>query len=205
MFDLNGKDFQETTIFNDGKAGIAKNVTISVTKRQPGEPESNSPYKLIVRDKNGGLLTGWFNYPNAREGNSEEQNINAAKRDVSRVLHIARAVVGSSYKFPDTTGMSPSKIIDVLFNIISENAGDSKFNVYVNYGTKDYPNKKGYLGLRYFNFIEKTSEDGSSKLRDGANDLLVRIVADVDNAPKSDLDGLGDTIPTSSETDWTKL
>lgn len=203
MFDLNGKDFQETTIFNNGKAGVAKNVTISVTKRQPGEPESNSPYKLIVKDENGGILTGWFNYPSDREGNSTEQNIAAAKREISRVLHIARAVVGSDYKFPDTSGMSPSQIVDALFKIINDNCEGGKFNVFAAYGTLSYPNKKGYLNLRYFNFIEKASEDGLTKLIKGPQDLMERVVADEDSAPSSA--GFGPASVKSEATDWTKL
>ncbi len=204
MFDLNGKDFKETTIFNNGAAGVAKNVTISVDVRKPGEPETNSPYKLIVKDNDGGLLTGWFNYPTKRDGQTEEQVKVAAKREISRVLHIARAVVGPTYKYPDTAGMTPKSIVDILFKIIGDNAGDSKFNVFVTYGTKDYPSKKGYLNLRYFNFIERASEDGSTKLREGANDLMIRVVADDDSLPAS---GMDITSPTAAgtTTDWTTL
>ena len=50
MFDLNEKKFGGTVIFNNGQAGLVKNVEISVEKRQPGEPETYPNYKLVVSD-----------------------------------------------------------------------------------------------------------------------------------------------------------
>ena len=197
MFDLNGKDFQETSIFNNGKAGLVKDVTISVELRGPSEPETYAPYRLVVADSTGAVVKGWFNYPTDNEQKTKEQNEAAAKREVSRVLHIARAVMGADYKFPAIK--TAKEALDVLFKLVGDNAGSKKYNVFVTYGTKSYPNKKGYLNLRYFNFIEDAST-GVSKLRASDADLLERVVADDENGNVS----IFPASQSGDTTDWTE-
>ena len=172
MFDLNEKKFGGTVIFNNGKGGVAKDVEISVEKRKQDEPDNHPNYKLIVNDGAATVNQGFY-YPKFNPDKSEEQNNQGAVREVGRVMHIARAVLGADYTFPSVG--NAQEAFDVLFRLISDNAANKKFNVFVSYGTAGYPGK--YLGLRYFNFIEPAGE-GPSRLRPGAADLLERVEQD---------------------------
>ena len=173
MFDLNEKKFGGTVIFNNGQGGVAKGVDISVEKKQLDEPETYPNYRLVVTDDAGAKVNQGFYYPKADPNKSPEQNEQAAVREVGRVIHIARAVLGTDYDFPAVE--SAKDAFDVLFKLIGDNAGAHKYNVFVSYGTKGYPSK--YLGLRYFNFIEAEGTE-ASRLRVSPQDLLERLEAD---------------------------
>lgn len=172
MFDLNEKKFGGTVIFNNGQAGIAKGVEISVEKRQADEPDTYPNYKLVVSDGVSKVNQGFY-YPKSDPNKSEEQNDQAAVREVGRIMHIARAVMGANYTFPNVS--SAKEAFDVLFNLIRENAGGKTFNVFVTYGTTGYPDK--YLKLRYFNFIEP-SDTAVSRLKATPSDLMERLEQD---------------------------
>lgn len=175
MFDLNGKEFQGNTIFNGGVAGLVKNVEISIEKKQD---DSNTPdYKLIVTDGSSSINAGFY-YVTPNPSKSEEDNAKYSRQQVSRVLHIARAVLGKDYKFPNVS--NAKEAYDVLFKLVADNCAGKKFNVYATYGTDSRPSK--YLGLRYFNFIEPAGVQVSS-LRLGKTDLLERLEED---APAKD-------------------
>ena len=185
--DLNGKEFEGgNAIFNGGNAGLCKNVTIEVKKRQVDEPEKYPDYKLFAKDATGAEISQGFYYFTPNPQKDEAQNEKRATQEVSRVLHIARAVLGSDYEFPEIGTVKEA--YDVLFTLVNDNAGDKKFNVFVTYGTITRPSK--YLGIRYFDFVE--SAEGASRLITKRGDSMERIVADspvdsgsqVPNAPK---------------------
>lgn len=179
--DLNGKDFEGgTAIFNGGNAGLAKDVTISVAKRQVDEPENYPDYKLTAKDAVGSELTQGFYYFTPNPQKDEAFNEKRATQEVSRVLHVARAVMGADYKFPVID--SVKEAYDVLFTLVKDNAGDSKFNVFTTYGSSMRPSK--YLGLRYFDFIEPAG--GVSRLYVKKGDSLERIVADAPQGNATD-------------------
>lgn len=164
-----------SSIFNGGVAGLVEGVTIDVEKKGKDEQENYPDYKLVITDSAGNKLNQGFYYPSVNDSMSEEDNMKRINREVSRVVHVAHAVVGKDYQFPSVNG--PTEAFDTLFKTIKENAGDAKFNVFTTYGSKGYPSK--YLGLRYFSFIEPAT--GNSILKVTPSDVLERVTED---APK---------------------
>tara|TARA_R110000850_G_scaffold104155_11_gene214449 strand:- start:2043 stop:2624 length:582 start_codon:yes stop_codon:yes gene_type:complete len=172
MFDLNGKEFKGTSIFNGGIAGKVDDVTISVEKKKDDEPDTYPAYKVVIEDNAGGKINSGFYYFTPNSSKSDEDNSKLERLQVGRVLHIARAVMGNDYSFPNVT--TSKEAFDTLFKLVSDNAGGGKYNVFATYGTTSYPNKKGYLSLRYFNFIENAASP-SGTLKAGPADLLEKI------------------------------
>jgi hypothetical protein len=174
MIDLNSKQFDSVSkIFNDGNAGKVDNVTVAVELKQAGTPETYPDFKLIVTDETGNSINAGFYYPKANPQKDDATNKAAMQREVSRIVHIAKAVVGPDYDFPAVK--TAKEAFDALFKIIGSEAGDKKFSVFVSYGTKSYPSK--YLGLRYFNFIEPAGAE-PTRLKASAMDMLERVDPD---------------------------
>lgn len=175
MFNLN--DTNEFSggnpVFNSAQAGLVKNVTISVEKKQSSDAENSPDYKLLVSDGKASINDGFYYNPKGYESMSEDELNRKHKLQISRIRSIAVAVMGQDYEFPEVS--SAKEAVDVLFKLIRDNAGDKKFNVYTTYGTVSYPRQ--YLQLRYFDFIEPAEMDGAT-LRPKAADLLKRIEAD---------------------------
>jgi len=172
MFDLNGEDFQVKTIFNGGKAGLVRNVAISVELKQ--DQGSNSPdFKLIATDASGSVNSGFY-YITPNPQKSADDNAKWEKLMVGRVLHAAKAVMGADYSFPSVS--SSKEAFDVLFKLISENSSNKKFNIYTTYGTPTRPSK--YLGFRFFNFIEPANDGSTTTLYPSNSDLLTQIEPD---------------------------
>lgn len=194
MLDLNGKEFQGTTIFNGGNAGKAENVEISVEKRAAGEPENRPDYKVFITDESGAKINEGFYYPKANPQKSQEDNDKASNREVSRVVAIARAIVGANYEFPSVS--SGKEAFDVLFGIIGEHGAGKKVNTFVTYGNTGYPKK--FLELRYFDFIEDAAAP-SGKLKVKNNDLMERLEQD---APSTDNSMGGFPTPKPANTGW---
>lgn len=181
MIDLNGKEFTQTSvsIFNNGEAGVVKNVEMKLEKKEPSNTDNTPNFKVIFSDENGSVNQGFYYFtPNPQD--SPDRQKTRETQEVSRVLHLARAVMGADYAFPavETT----KQAYDVLFDLIGKNCANKKFNVFVTYGTLGRPNKKGYLGVRYFDFIEP-ADASPSRLRTKPQDLMNRIDPD---APKAE-------------------
>lgn len=198
MFNLNDKKFKGSVIFNNGLGGLVKNVKISVQKRDIASPQTHPDYQLVVEDSNGGKLTHGFFVPRQREGEDPSAFQVRATREVGRIVHIARAVMGNNYDFPNAS--TAQEAFDTLFGLVAKNCGSGEYNVYVNYGTQGYP--KRFLELRYFNFIENS--EGGSTLRPRQDDLLERPQADEPSTDSSDDDDILVSDPTA-EVDWGKL
>ena len=174
MFDLNTMG-GSPVIFNGGNTGLAKNVKITEVQRKTAEDGDNHPdYKVIISDSANATINAGFYIPAA------DATEDAQQREVGRVLHIAKAVLGADYQFPAVT--SAKEAFDVLFGLIRDNAANKLLNVYVTYGTKTHPKK--YLNLRYFEFIEDAANT-PSRLRDKAVDLLERPTPDEPTEVKS--------------------
>jgi len=183
MIDLNGADFagSNQAIFNDGEVGIVRNVSIGVEKRGPEVPETYPDYKLVVKDEKGAAINQGFYYFTPNENATSEHNDKRSTQELSRVVHLARAVMGADYVLP--TVASLREAYDAIFKIVQDNAGTKLFNVFTTYGTINRPNKKGYMGLRYFNYIEPAGE--TTRFRVGAQDLMSRIEADAPGTPSA--------------------
>lgn len=173
MFDLNEKKFSSNTIFNNGQGGKVDNVKISIERKKQDEPDTYPDYKMIVEDKAGGKINQGYYYPKANAQKSEEINAKAEIREVSRIVHIAKTVMGEKYQLPAVD--TAKEAFDILFKLISENAAAKLFNVFVTYGTTGYVSK--YMGLRYFDFIEESTAN-PSRLRTKPGDILTRVEAD---------------------------
>jgi hypothetical protein len=193
MFDLNSNEFQGSVIFNNGQGGKVDGVTLSVDKKTAEEPDTYPAYKLVVTDATGGKINAGFYYPTLRDGMSQEDFAKREKREVGRVIHIARAVMGADAAFPSV--QSSKEAFDVLFKLINDKSVGQTFNVFATYGTTGYASQ--YLGLRYFDFIEN-SNTPTGRLVAKPSDLLERIKED------SSDDGLSSVNPpaTTSTESW---
>lgn len=181
MFDLNdNKQFGGIQIFNDGEAGLVKNVDISVEKREVGELETYPDYKLIIKEDSGATINQGFYYFKPNDQKSKEDNEKSERIAVGRVLHIAKAVLGKDYKFPVLN--TSKEVFDTLFNLIMQHAVGKKFNVFVTYGNSYKPS--AYLSLRYFDFIEPSGHGEISSLKVKNDDIMER--PKQDNDPTSD-------------------
>ena len=190
MINLNSDTFKEkeySAIFNGANAGRAKNTTIAVTKKTAVDPDNLPDYKLIVTDENGGSVNEGFYY-------TEENDTKKSDLLISRILHIARAVLGKDYEFPNYG--SYKEAVDGMFKLINKNAEGKTFSVFVTYGNVGYPSK--YLKLRYFDFIESSDvEDNATRLFAKKNDLLFKVVEDAIN-PEPTVAGS----TSSDDDDW---
>jgi hypothetical protein len=187
MFDLNEKKFGGTVVFNNGQGGLVKDVIISVEKKKAEEPDTYPAYKLVIEDNTGGKINQGFYYPKNDPQKSQEDNNKREVREVSRIVHIAKAVMGADYEFPKVD--NANEAYDTLFKLIRDNAGAKKYNVFVTYGTAGYASK--FMGLRYFDFIEDAATP-VTRLRTKAGDLLERVEQD------TPFDNLGGNTKTES-------
>lgn len=184
MFDLNKKE-AGSAVFNNGVAGKAIGVNVTVEKRKVDEPDSYPDYKLIVSDESGGMPINQGFYINSEDDEKRQQ------MTYQRVKSIADAVVPEDFIYPEVNGYIDA--MNTLFKVIKENADGKKVDVFVSYGYTAKPSK--YLGLRMFNFIQK--QDASfDRLKPSNTDILERPEAD---APKADAVG---TAPKSSADIW---
>ena len=184
MFDLNKKE-AGSAVFNNGVAGKAVGVNVTVEKRKVDEPDSYPDYKVIVSDESGGMPINQGFYINSEDDEKRQQ------MTYQRVKSIADAVVPEDFVYPEVNGYIDA--MNTLFKVIKENADGKKVDVFVSYGYTAKPSK--YLGLRMFNFIQK--QDASfDRLKPSNTDILERPEAD---APKADAVG---TAPKSSADIW---
>lgn len=197
MIDLNAEELKPVSIFNDGKAGLVKDVTISVTRKQPSDPVNRPDFNLVVTDSSGATLREGFYHYSPNQMKSDDENQATLNRYIRRFGTIVRAAMGDSFVYPELK--TPKQAYDDLFQIIEEGCRGKKFNVFVTYGTTNYVNKNGYLKLRFFDFIEPAGE--TSRLRVKPNDLMERIVPDSDNGPSTP--SIGGSLGVQSNTDST--
>lgn len=172
---LNDEQFAGSRIFNNGVAGLAKDVTISVVKKTDEDHQNAPEYKLVATDSNGGSANSPFYYFSPRDGATEEEVTKSRNGEIARLVSLARAVMGEEYKLPQVE--SVQEALDVVMELVRDNAGSKKFNVYATYGTAYRPSQ--YIGLRKYNFIEPATEN--STLTPSPSDNLERVTPD---APK---------------------
>lgn len=172
-FNLNEK-VAGSAVFNNGNAGKAVGVSITVEKRKVDEPDSYPDFKLVVTDESGGVPINQGFYINEEDDDKRKQ------MTYQRVKSIADAVVPEDYVYPEVNGYTDA--INTLFKTIKENADGKKVDVFVTYGYTAKPSK--YLGLRMFNFIQKQGVS-FDRLKPNATDILERPEADAPKAPAS--------------------
>jgi hypothetical protein len=181
-FNLNEK-VAGSAVFNNGVAGKAVGVSVTVEKRKVDEPDSYPDYKLVVSDESGGVPINQGFYINEADDEKRQQ------MTFQRVKSIADAVVPDDFVYPEVNGYVDA--INTLFKVIKENSDGKKVDVFVSYGYTAKPSK--YLGLRMFNFIQKQNAS-FDRLKPSNTDVLERPEAD---APKAD--GQGTEVKKSAD------
>jgi hypothetical protein len=184
MFDLNKKE-AISSVFNNGVAGKAVGVNVTVEKRKVDEPDSYPNYKLVVSDESGGMAINQGFYINSEDDEKRQQ------MTYQRIKSIADAVVPEDFVYPEVNGYIDA--LNTLFKVIKENADGKKVDVFVTYGYTAKPSK--YLGLRMFNFIQKQNAS-FDRLKPSNTDILERPEAD---SPKADGESM---VPKTSADIW---
>jgi hypothetical protein len=98
---LNDDDYNASegvAIFNDGKAGIVENLTVSLEKKKPEDKDNSPDYKISFTDEGGATC----NYPlwyveKKTDWNSVEELV---KKQGKVLKHLAHAILGQDFKFP---------------------------------------------------------------------------------------------------------
>lgn len=178
MINLNDASFdakEGAAIFNDGKAGIAENVTLTVNKKKPEDKDGSPEYKLTFTDENGGSCNTSFWYV---EKDTEYSTISEQIQKQGKVLkHVIHALYGGSYAFPNFS--SARELLDGCMKIIRDGlASGVKFRVFANYGTKT--SVKKYIQPRsWVPFLEPMSVAiADTRLKRGDLDAMDRIQED---------------------------
>ena len=190
MMDLNGNDYaqQTTKVFNQGAAGKVDNVKIKeIVKRQVDDAPNSPDFKVVFEDQDGANLSWSIYYFEPKEGAPAEQVERSQKFYLQRIVALVRAIMGADYVFPQVKDAKDAvnKLLKVVATTIKKE--EKLVNLFVTYGTVGYPNKRGYLGLRFFDFIEPAdTPKGSSRLfvkvnktNPNQSDLMERVVEDL--------------------------
>lgn len=188
LFNFNERSVMSggVAVFNNGNAGKVEDVKIEVAKRRADESDTYPMYKVIMTDKLGAQMNQGFYEFTENSMKDAEGNAKMSGYLIDRVLSIAQAVVPEGFVYPDIaeTGnlvKDTNVALDTLFKIINEHSKNTNVNVFTTYGTKQKPSR--FLGLRYFNFVEKAGNTGFSRLTPKGDDQMERITED---APQTD-------------------
>lgn len=149
VINLNDSKFAGSKVFNNGNAGLVTVTIDRITKKQPSDADNTPDYRVFYKDSSGAEINqGWY-YFTVRQGDTDEQIEQKKGYELSRLVSLARTVLGPNAELPEVTDVQNA--LDVVMNIVSKNAGDTQYNVFVTYGTVQRPSR--YLELRRFNFI----------------------------------------------------
>jgi hypothetical protein len=185
MLDFNNaEDFgvKEVKIFNNGNAGIAKDVALRVDKKPDGDTSNQPDYKLYAVDANGEVNEGFY-YSDDEEKFRKYQS--------QKLINLARGVMGNDYKFENFK--SPAEALDKIMLLVKQNSVDKKYNVVVCYGTKRRPDK--FLKFKSFNkFVQDV--EFKQELKAENNDQMVQVTPD---AAQADANPFADNIGGSEE------
>jgi hypothetical protein len=183
MINLNDASFdakEGAAIFNDGKAGIAENVTLSISKKKPEDKEGSPDYKLSFTDAAGGSCNSSFWYV---EKATEYSTIDEQVAKQGKVMkHVIHAIYGNTYQFPSFN--SAREMLDGCMKIIRDGlAQGPKFRVFANYGTTS--SVKNYIQPRsWVPFMEPMSVAlADTRLKPGNLDAMAKLQADNVAAP----------------------
>ena len=174
MFNLNDKNFDGgNAVFNGGIAGKVNNVKFTVEKKKTTDPDNSPDYKIFYKDDQEAVINQGFYYHANNPSKDDKKNKDLEMYLVSRVLSIAKTVLGKDYVFEEY--QTSKDALDGMFKLINANSEGKLVSIFTTYGTTTKPSQ--YLGLRYFNFIE-TMDSSPSRLVRNNNDQMERIVAD---------------------------
>ena len=145
MSDINLNDAEYDggkAIFNGGQAGVADNVTLTVTKKASDDTSKAPDCNLVFADSAGSEIKRAFWY---LDPNSEyfDKNI---KRDGKVCKHLLMLLMGENFTIPNFT--DHIAMLDQTMELVRKNCENKNFAVFCNFGTPTHPNE--YLNVRKF-------------------------------------------------------
>ena len=160
-------------IFNDGVAGIAENVTMSIAKKKAEDKAGSPDYKLTFTDANGGSCNTSMWYVTEATAYATVEEL--VKKQGTILKHVLHAIYGSTYQIPGTFS-SPQELLDGCMKLIRDGlASGLKFRVFANYGSTQ--SVKKYIQPRsWVPFLEPmTVAVEDTRLKAGNIDAMARI------------------------------
>lgn len=164
-------EIQENKIINNGAAGLVENVKLTVERKSVRSPERFPDFKLVFTENNGAEIDIGFYYFEPKPNETEEQQDKRSTLLLKRLMHVARAVMGHEYA-PTQEFETVNEAMDFIFNVIEENSGDQRFDIFINFGSKNFPNKRGYLEVRFAVPFIRTIGDNTVILSPYADDIM---------------------------------
>ena len=186
---LNDSSFdakEGSVIFNNGVAGVAENVVLTVVKRKPEDKDRAPEYKLVFTDANGGSCNTSFWYVDAPTAYATVED--QIKKQGTVLKHVIHAIYGSNFQLPSFN--SAKEMLDGCMKIIRDGlASAGKFRVFANYGSTQ--SVKNYIQPRsWVPFVENMSVPAAeTRLKAGNIDAMQRIERDnvtVNSTPSAD-------------------
>jgi len=174
---IDQKEGGSVIIFNKGVAGVVDNVTLSLTKKKKDDHEKAPDYKLNFTDGEGGVTNTSFYYvtEDTQYATVDQQVVKQGKI----LKHVIHAAISPNFAIPEFS--TPKEMLDGVMKAIKENCpAGSKFRVFANYGTNDYP-KKFIQPRSWVPFMEPMAV-AESRLAVGDLDCLARPAADSDSS-----------------------
>lgn len=174
MINLNDESFNGSSgvqIFNNGEAGLARNVVGS--KIETKQDTGNGPdYKLFFKDSSGAEINMAFWYLDSNKDTFAKD----LEKQGKSLKHLVHCYMGSDYQFPPFG--SPKEMLDGVIKLISTKFTSTFVRLYCTYGTTLAPKK--YLQVRsYVPFIEnEILPVGDTKLKASQIDQMTRLEED---------------------------
>ena len=159
MYNLNDSNFdakQGVAIFNDGKAGVVENVSVSVYKKKPEDKENAPDYKLVFKDANGAeCATPYWYVKQATQYQTVEDQV---RKQGIAMKHIIHAIYGDDFDIP-VNATTAEQLLDQSMKVIRDGLASHsgiKFRMFATYGTLN--SVKNYIQPRsWVPFIESTT------------------------------------------------
>ena len=179
MINLNDASFDAAegkAIFNNGDAGVAENISMTVEKRKADDKPNSPDYKLTFTDANGGTCNTSFWY--VKKDTDYAKIPEQIQKQGKALKHVIHAIYGDGYQFP--TGFNSAKeLLDGCMQLIRTGlATGLKFRVFANYGSTQ--GVKKYIQPRsWVPFVEPmTVALADTRLKAGNIDAMARIQED---------------------------
>lgn len=179
MINLNDASFDAAegkAIFNNGVAGVAENVTVTIAKRKPEDKVGSPEYKLVFTDADGGSCNTSFWYV---EKDTDYATIAEQIQKQGKVLkHVIHAIYGDNYQFPSSFNSAKELLDGCMLLIRTGLATGGQFRVFANYGSTQ--GVKKYIQPRsWVPFMEPmTVALADTRLKAGNIDAMERIQED---------------------------
>lgn len=172
-------EIQENKIINEGKAGLVQNLSLEVLYKTQEHSEGFPDFKFIFSENNGANIDIGYYYFNKRPGETEREEGKRANNYLRRLMHIVKAVMGQDFS-PTQNFENMQDATDFCVKTIEENAKDKSFDIFINFGTKRYPSKRGFLEIRYnLPFVRSAGQEALIKLTPNNDDILEKDSLDI--------------------------